>query len=149
MRRLLHLRYLSGVYRRALAGAVARDFGRRDGHARSRFRSETKFPSVVPAHLRRGAGRTEDNDRTAVVERKAPRGRRDERMRKSQDAKPSVAFNHQSADVMTNPYPLYKEMRGKCPVAHTEALGGYWVVADYDTIKAVERNYKTFSNSEG
>jgi cytochrome P450 len=70
-------------------------------------------------------------------------------MNKSSSESRDVNFNHQSVDLMRDPYPLYKEMRSKCPVAHTKALDGYWVVADYDNIKAVERDYKTFSNSEG
>lgn len=58
-------------------------------------------------------------------------------------------FNHTDQALMQNPYPLYEQMRGKCPVNHTQALGGFWTVANYDDLKAVEFDWATYSNADG
>jgi len=44
---------------------------------------------------------------------------------------------------------VYRRMRANCPVAHTDELGGAWVVTRYDDIARVLRDPETFSSSYG
>jgi cytochrome P450 len=45
-----------------------------------------------------------------------------------------------------DPYPRFAELRGACPVAHSDTFGGYWVVSTYDAIRQVFQDPGTFSN---
>jgi cytochrome P450 len=36
-----------------------------------------------------------------------------------------------------DPYPVLRELQQECPVAYSEALGGYWVVTSYDAVREV------------
>jgi len=45
-----------------------------------------------------------------------------------------------------DPYPHYTELRERCPVARSDALGGYWLVTRYDDIRAVLQDGATFSS---
>ena len=66
----------------------------------------------------------------------------------SADTKPQ--YNHQSPEVMQDPWPAYEQMRRSgCPVNHSTELGGFWTVATYDAIKKVEFDHQTFTSSKG
>jgi cytochrome P450 len=43
----------------------------------------------------------------------------------------------------------YAEMRAKCPVAHSDQHGGFWVLTRYDDVKTAARDYATFSSGDG
>lgn len=43
----------------------------------------------------------------------------------------------------------YRHMRAHCPVAHTDEVGGFWVVTRYADIMRVARDYETFSSRYG
>jgi len=49
----------------------------------------------------------------------------------------------EQADVV---YDTYAEMRSKCPVAHSSAYGGHFVVTTYDEIHDIVRNPSAFSS---
>jgi cytochrome P450 len=49
-------------------------------------------------------------------------------------------------DHADDPYPHYAELRERCPVAHSDALGGYWLCTNYDDIHAVLQDARTFSS---
>jgi cytochrome P450 len=36
-----------------------------------------------------------------------------------------------------------------CPVARSEALGGYWVVSDFDEIRRIGQDWETWTNTDG
>lgn len=61
----------------------------------------------------------------------------------------TAGFSHHDPEMMQNPYPLYAEARGRCPVAHSDALGGFYFVMNYDQVKKVYSDYKNFSSEEG
>jgi cytochrome P450 len=58
-------------------------------------------------------------------------------------------FDHTAIDQMTDPYPLYQELRAKCPVGHTEKVGGFWFAATHNLVHDIEMDYKTFSSADG
>jgi cytochrome P450 len=61
-------------------------------------------------------------------------------------ARPTIDFDHHSAEFADNWREVTSELRTKCPVAWTEAHGGYWVVSRYDDVKAVALDDETFSS---
>lgn len=60
-----------------------------------------------------------------------------------------IHLDPQDPDFIVDPYPTYAELRATCPVAHTDAYGGFWVVTRYDDVKEVARNTDTFISAEG
>jgi cytochrome P450 len=58
-----------------------------------------------------------------------------------------IDFDHHAPDFNETKYEKYREMRGRCPVAHSPAHGGYWVLAKYEDVARVARDDKTFSSA--
>jgi cytochrome P450 len=58
-----------------------------------------------------------------------------------------IDFDHHAPDFNATKYARYREMRGKCPVAHSPAHGGYWLLSTYDDVFRVARDDKTFSSA--
>ncbi|HXN61153.1 MAG TPA: hypothetical protein VN886_11950 [Acidimicrobiales bacterium] len=54
----------------------------------------------------------------------------------------SDSYNEHYFDVLT-------EMRAKCPVAHSEALGGFWVLTKYSEVSSAARDWQTFTSVHG
>lgn len=47
-------------------------------------------------------------------------------------------FDHKSAQILDDPYPIYKLLRDKCPVVHSDAHeDGFWAVSRYQDVKDV------------
>jgi cytochrome P450 len=44
---------------------------------------------------------------------------------------------------------IYRHMRAQCPVAHTDEVGGFWVLTRYADIMRVARDYQTFPSRYG
>ena len=59
------------------------------------------------------------------------------------------AFCHHDPDLMREPYAFYAEMRSRCPIAHSNALGGFFYSLSHDSTKAVLSGYRQFSSREG
>lgn len=47
---------------------------------------------------------------------------------------------------MADPYPVFSELRGRCPVAHTERWGGAWMPTRYEDIVAIAYDTEHFSS---
>ncbi len=47
-----------------------------------------------------------------------------------------------------DPYPAWQELRGRCPVAHTERIGGSWMPTTMEDIRAVAKDVVHFSSRE-
>lgn len=60
--------------------------------------------------------------------------------------RPTVDFDHHSSEFADNWRNITSGLRTKCPVAWTDAHGGYWVVTRYDDVKAVALDDETFSS---
>jgi len=69
----------------------------------------------------------------------------------SSSAEPFVErFDHQSPDFTPDLAPdVYRELRRRCPVAHTDAHDGYWVLTRYRDIFAAAKDHDTFSSAGG
>lgn len=65
------------------------------------------------------------------------------------DARPDIGFDHSSAAVMGDPYPLYRRMQAECPVNWSSAYGGFWVAGSYAAVVDVAMNHKIFSSTDG
>jgi cytochrome P450 len=61
-------------------------------------------------------------------------------------AKPVVSFDHHSAEFANEPNEILAGLRERCPVAWTEAHGGYWVVTNYDDLATIVRDDVTYSS---
>jgi cytochrome P450 len=53
-----------------------------------------------------------------------------------------------SPDLQDDPYPYYKRLRAQCPVAHSEAGPGFWVLSKYDDINYVLAHPELFSSRQ-
>ncbi|MCB1489354.1 MAG: cytochrome P450 [Bauldia sp.] len=58
-----------------------------------------------------------------------------------------IDFDHHAPDFNEKKYALYREMRGRCPVAHSASHGGYWLLSRYDDVFEVARNDRVFSSA--
>ncbi|HWS45045.1 MAG TPA: cytochrome P450 [Acidimicrobiia bacterium] len=47
-----------------------------------------------------------------------------------------------------NPFPVWDELRGKCPVAHTDRWGGSWMPTRYEDLFNIARDVEHFSSRD-
>ncbi len=66
-----------------------------------------------------------------------------------QEAKPVIEFDHTSDTYAADPRGFYRDARTRCPVAWTEAHGGYWVTSRYQEVFTVARDDATYSSRKG
>ena len=59
---------------------------------------------------------------------------------------PKTDFDQDSAAFAADPWSKYDELRTRCPVAHTDAHGGFWVVSKYRDVVRVAKDDLTFSS---
>jgi cytochrome P450 len=62
-------------------------------------------------------------------------------------AETSVDFDPLAAETLTSPHALYKDMRQRCPVAHSDRWNGFWTLTKYEDITTVLGDSKTFITS--
>src|SRR5512143_3445768 len=60
--------------------------------------------------------------------------------------RPVVDFDHHSLSFAHNGREILHDLQQRCPVAYTEAHGGYWVVSDYENVARVARDDDTFAS---
>jgi cytochrome P450 len=60
---------------------------------------------------------------------------------------PVIDFDHHSPELALDPWSRYKEMREECPVAHTDAWGGFKVVTRYEDVVAIAKDTATWSSA--
>jgi len=53
---------------------------------------------------------------------------------------------HMGDPELTDPHPLFDAMRESCPVARSEATGGYWVMTRYEDVHRALKDPSTFSS---
>ncbi|SHN17444.1 cytochrome P450 [Cryptosporangium aurantiacum] len=58
----------------------------------------------------------------------------------------TVSFDHHSPEYAHGWREINADLRGRCPVARTDAHGGFWVISKYDDVAAVARDDATFSS---
>jgi cytochrome P450 len=57
-----------------------------------------------------------------------------------------MSYDHHSADYAESAEAIHQELRRSCPVAHSDAHGGFWVVTRYADVVAVSNDEATFSS---
>ncbi len=57
-------------------------------------------------------------------------------------------FDILDPDYNLDPGPVWREMRERCPIAHTERWGGAWVATSYDDVQALVRKTPELSNRQ-
>ena len=55
-------------------------------------------------------------------------------------------FSHVEPEWAADPYPIYEELRGRCPIAHTDRFGGGWLPVRYDDVAAIAYDTDAFSS---
>ena len=46
-----------------------------------------------------------------------------------------------------SPHAMFKDLRQRCPVAYSDAMGGFWAVSKYDDIVRVLTDWETFTTT--
>lgn len=54
-------------------------------------------------------------------------------------------FDH---DYVADPFPVWDELRGTCPISHTERWGGSWLPTRYEDVSAIAHDTVHFSSKE-
>ena len=58
-------------------------------------------------------------------------------------------FDHRSHELAQHLHPTLTRMRAQCPVAHSDAHGGFWVVTRYEDVLHAAQDWRTFSSAAG
>lgn len=56
-------------------------------------------------------------------------------------------FDVQPGESGEQSHAVYAQLRGRCPVAHTDALGGFWALTRYADVAAAAADYQTFTTT--
>jgi hypothetical protein len=55
-------------------------------------------------------------------------------------------FSYYNPEIMADPHPVYSALRQRCPIAHSDTLGGFWLVSRYADIDTIAHDTTTFSS---
>ncbi|PZG18463.1 cytochrome P450 [Nonomuraea aridisoli] len=55
-------------------------------------------------------------------------------------------FSHLEPEWAADPYPIIDDLRGRCPIAHTDRFGGGWLPTRYEDVAAVAYDTERFSS---
>src|SRR5215467_14081084 len=55
-------------------------------------------------------------------------------------------FDHLDPRWVENPYPIWDELRQKCPIAHTERFMGVYLPTRYEDVRAIAHDTEHFSS---
>jgi cytochrome P450 len=58
-------------------------------------------------------------------------------------------YNHHDPEVAQDPYAIFAAVRGKCPLGHSPALGGFYFPTTFDGVKRVFSDYRYFTSTGG
>jgi cytochrome P450 len=56
-------------------------------------------------------------------------------------------FNADVPEDFDSPHAMFKDLRRRCPVAYSDAMGGFWAVTKYDDIVRVLTDWETFTTT--
>ncbi|WP_019636451.1 cytochrome P450 [Paenibacillus fonticola] len=56
-------------------------------------------------------------------------------------------IDHSTPETFISAQDLYKEMRSKCPVAHSNEWGGFWALTKHEDVVHVLKDYHTYTTS--
>ena len=55
-------------------------------------------------------------------------------------------FDHTDPQWTENPFPIWEELRGKCPVVHTDRFLGVYLPTTYEAVKQISYDTDSFSS---
>lgn len=55
-------------------------------------------------------------------------------------------FDHTAPEWVADPYPIWDDLRGRCPVAHTERFGGAWLPTRHEDVSSIAYDTERFSS---
>jgi cytochrome P450 len=58
-------------------------------------------------------------------------------------------YNHHDPAFAQDPYAVFTEVRSKCPLGHSDQLGGFYFPTTYEGVKRVFSDFRTFTSTEG
>jgi cytochrome P450 len=58
-------------------------------------------------------------------------------------------FDHLSSALSADLHPTLAQMRTRCPVAHSDQYGGFWVATQYEDVLGVAQDWRTWSSAQG
>jgi cytochrome P450 len=61
--------------------------------------------------------------------------------------RPRSDFDADVPEDFDSPHALFRELRQRCPVAYSEAMGGFWAITKYDDIVRVLTDWRTFTTT--
>jgi cytochrome P450 len=67
----------------------------------------------------------------------------------SDDEVTETRYSHHEPAFAQNPYAFFAGVRGKCPLGHSDQLGGFFFPTTYDGVKRVFSDFRTFTSTEG
>jgi cytochrome P450 len=56
-------------------------------------------------------------------------------------------FNPDVAEDFDSPHAMFKDLRQRCPVAYSDAMGGFWAISKYEDIVRVLNDWQTFTTT--
>jgi cytochrome P450 len=59
---------------------------------------------------------------------------------------PATDYDIFDPDYIKDPFPVWREIRDKCPVAHTDRVGGSWMPTTYEDLKRIAADWQHFSS---
>lgn len=59
----------------------------------------------------------------------------------------SVDLDHHSAYFCEHNYEIYEDLRARCPIAHSNAWGGFWMLVDYQDVYDAAQDPDLFSSA--
>jgi cytochrome P450 len=59
---------------------------------------------------------------------------------------PSIDFDHHAASFVADKEEIYRRLHAECPIAFTQAYGGFFVVSGFDDINSIAQNPAVFSS---
>ena len=57
-------------------------------------------------------------------------------------------FDHTDAAWVTDPYPIWDDLRSRCPVAHSDRYGGVWLPLTHEAVAAVAYDTEHFTSRQ-
>lgn len=58
-------------------------------------------------------------------------------------------FDHLSPELAPDLHPTLARARSRCPVAHSDAYGGFWIATKYEDVLRIAQDWETFSSELG
>jgi cytochrome P450 len=56
-------------------------------------------------------------------------------------------FDPLAPETFDSPYPIYDDLRKRCPVAHADAWSGFWALTRYEDVRDAATDYRTYTTT--